>query len=184
MTKHETTTMKIDDQRQRSKGKIYLSPSPFLYFLFVVSRSFVCFFFSYSAIEARHTKSQTNLKTPTVCNRNRWFSLEYCVIRHKRSTTVTDGISDRKENHEVIVARAATYAIRSCRQSGVHCLPESPVGSRSSTLFAWTACLLARPPSPYRTTLWRSMYDGGAQLTRFFSLSALRSIPVMYYVFI
>ena len=175
--------MKFDDQRQRSKGKIYLSPSPFLYFL-LCCLSLVRLFFSYSAIEARHTKSQTNLKTPTVCNRNRWFSLEYCVTRHKRSTTVTDGISDRKENHEVIVARATTYAIRSCRQSGVHCLPESPVGSRSSTLFAWTACLLARPPSPYRTTLWRSMYDGGAQLTRFFSSSALRSIPVMYYVFI
>lgn len=128
------------DENRRPETKIKGENLPFAFsvslFPFCCLSLVRLFFFSYSAIEARHTKSQTNLKTPTVCNRNRWFSLEYCVIRHKRSTTVTDGISDRKENHEVIVARAATYAIRSCRQSGVHCLPESPVGSRSSTLFA------------------------------------------------
>lgn len=33
----------------------------------------------------------------------------------------------------MVMARATTYAIRSCRQPGVHCLPESSVGSPSST---------------------------------------------------
>jgi len=46
----------------------------------------------------------------------------------------------------VVVARATTYAIRSCRQPGVHCLPESSVGSPSSTPTpaGWLARSLAR----------------------------------------
>lgn len=161
--------MKINEPRRwenETKKESTSRLSRFFISFPVVFRSFVFIFLSRGRSAARNVTiepEETRLYAVAV------DSLKYFVARHKKSTTVYD----RKENHEVIVARAATYAIRSCRQSGVHCLPESPVGSRSSTLFARTACLLVRPPSPYRTTLRRSMYDNGARFTSFFSSSAI-----------